>query len=157
MSRRTDTASRRIAASPDALYAAFIDPATLIAWLPPDGMDGRVLEFEPWEGGRYRIELTYASAAPPGGTGKSTAQSDITAGRFLELIPGRRVVQSADFDSADPAFAGEMIITWTFEPVGDSATVTVTAEKVPIGIGEEDHAAGLRSSLDNLARVVARS
>jgi len=157
MSRRTDTARRQIPASPDALYAAFIDPDTLIAWLPPDGMNGRVLQFEPWEGGRYRIELTYASAAPPGGTGKSSPQSDIAAGRFLKLIPGRRVVQLAEFESADPAFAGEMIITWTFEPVGDITTVTVTAENVPTGIAEEDHAAGLRSSLDNLARVVARS
>jgi uncharacterized protein YndB with AHSA1/START domain len=154
MTGRTDTATRLIDASPDAVYAAFVDAEKLIAWLPPEGMSGRVLLFEPWDGGGYRIELTYGSATPPGGAGKSTAQSDIAAGRFVELVPGRRVVQSAEFASDDPAFAGEMIVTWSFEPAGEQTKVTVTAEDVPAGISAEDHAAGLRSSLDNLARFV---
>jgi len=43
---RTDTASRVIAAPPDRVYAALIDPEALTAWLPPDGMSGRFERFD---------------------------------------------------------------------------------------------------------------
>lgn len=148
---RTDRASRFVAAAPDAIYGALLDPDALMAWLPPRGMTGRALLFEPREGGRYRIELSLESE----GTGKTTAKSDVSAGRFLALDPGRRVVQSVAFQSQDPAFAGEMIMTWSLDPAAGGTSVTVTAENVPAGISAEDHAAGLASSLDNLARFLA--
>lgn len=154
MTGRTDRASRLVRASPEAVSGAFLDPRLLMAWLPPKGMTGRTLLFEPWQGGRYRIELRYESAAPPGGVGKSGARSDISAGRFLALEPGRKIVQSVQFESEGPAFAGEMILTWTFEPAGEGTNVIVTAECVPPGISAEDHAAGLASSLANLADLV---
>ncbi|HEX8571797.1 MAG TPA: SRPBCC domain-containing protein [Allosphingosinicella sp.] len=55
---RTDTATNLVGASQDAVYRAFVDAEALMAWLPPKGMSGRILLFEPREGGRYRIELT---------------------------------------------------------------------------------------------------
>ncbi|HWT13669.1 MAG TPA: SRPBCC domain-containing protein [Allosphingosinicella sp.] len=152
---RTDAASRLLAASPDAVFAALVDPGALMAWLPPDGMSGRALLFEPREGGRYRIELRYQDAAAPGATGKTTARTDVTSGRFLALEPGKRVVQSVEFESGDPAFAGEMIMTWSLDPAPGGTRVTVTAANVPAGISAEDHAAGLASSLENLARFLA--
>jgi len=147
-------ATRLIEASADELYNAFVDADSLIAWLPPQGMSGRVLLFEPQDGGRYQIELTYGADAPAG-VGKSTSHSDVTSGRFLALEPGRRIVQSVEFKSDDDAFAGEMIMTWTFEPAGKTTKVTITAENVPAGISAEDHAAGLTSTLENLAAYVA--
>jgi uncharacterized protein YndB with AHSA1/START domain len=148
---RTDTASRLIAAPPEAVYRAFTDPAALMAWLPPKGMSGRALLFEPWQGGRYRIALTYEK----NGKGKTMARTDISAGRFLGLEPDRRIVQSVEFETGDAAFAGEMIITWSLDPAPGGTTVAVTAENVPAGISAEDHQAGLASSLDNLARFFA--
>jgi hypothetical protein len=56
------------------------------------------------------------------------------------------------FESGDPAFAGEMIMTWTFDPAPGGTRVTIVAEQVPAAISAEDHAAGLSSSLENLAR-----
>lgn len=148
---RADRADRFIPASPETLYRAFVDPDALMAWLPPQGMSGRVLLFEPRQGGSYRIELTLEGEGD-GLSGKTTERSDITSGRFVELVPGRRIVQTVEFDSADPAFAGTMVMSWSFEPAPDGARVTVTAENVPSGISAEDHAAGLASSLENLAR-----
>ena len=103
-------------------------------------MSGHILLFEPREGGRYRIELTHQSE----GAGKSSAKSDISAGRFLALEPGRRIVQSVEFESHDPAFAGEMVMTWTFAPApavgaAPATEVTVAAGHVPPGISAEDH------------------
>lgn len=124
-------------------------------WLPPAGMTGRGLEYDFRGGGRYRIELRYAdeTSAP----GKTTGGTDITRGRFVELVPGRRIVQSVEFESSDPAFAGEMTMTWSFEAAPGGALVTVTADNVPSGIRKADHDAGLRSSLDNLAGFFERS
>ncbi len=45
--RRTDMASRVIAASPQVIYRAFIDADAWPQWLPPSGMTGRVDVFEP--------------------------------------------------------------------------------------------------------------
>jgi hypothetical protein len=52
----------------------------------------------------------------------------------------------------DPAFAGEMIMTWSFDPVSGGTSVTIVAEQAPAGISADDHAAGLASSPENLAR-----
>ena len=152
---RTDSASLVIAAPPDVVYRAFEDAAALISWLPPDNMTGRVLEYDFRAGGRYRIELAYAETAPRG-AGKTTSKTDISAGRFLVLEPGQRIVQSVEFESSDPAFAGEMTMTWSFEALAAGTLVTISAENVPAGVTQADHDAGLRSSLAHLARHLAR-
>lgn len=150
---RTDTATRFIPVSAARLYRAFVDPGQLTAWLPPSGMSGRILRFEPRPGGRYRIELTLEDER--GHSGKTTERTDIASGRFLALEPGRRIVQTAEFESADPAFAGTMVMTWSFDAEPGGTRVTVSASDVPAGIAADDHEAGLASSLENLARFVA--
>ncbi len=149
--RRTDTAFLEIAVAPAAVYAAFADPAELMKWLPPGTMTGRALEYDFREGGRYRIALTYDDDAP-NTAGKTAERTDVSTGRFLSLEPGRRIVQTVEFESPDPAFAGEMLMTWSFEPSTSGTRVTITAENVPSGISQADHDEGLRSSLENLAR-----
>jgi uncharacterized protein YndB with AHSA1/START domain len=150
---RTDTASRIIKATPQAIYDAFVDPAALAAWLPPKGMRGDFQRFEPRPGGRYRMTLTYE--APDSAThGKSAADADVVEGKFLELVPGERIVQQADFVSDDPAFAGTMTMSWILVPLPEGTEVTIIADNVPDGIGKADHAAGMASSLENLARFV---
>jgi uncharacterized protein YndB with AHSA1/START domain len=146
---RTDQASRVIAAPLDRVYAALIDPEALTAWLPPEGMSGRFERFAAHPGGSYRLVLTYAdaSAAP----GKSTADTDIVEARFVDIVPEARVVQAVDFVSDDPAQAGTMTMTWEVTPVEHGTRVEFRAENVPAGISATDHAAGLTSSLANLA------
>jgi uncharacterized protein YndB with AHSA1/START domain len=153
---RTDSAARLIHASPDAVFRAFVDPVALIAWLPPKGMSGRILEFEPQPGGRYRIELALEDA-DGGVPGKTTEKTDVASGRFVALEPGRRIVQTVEFDTADPAFAGTMVMRWSLDPAPAGTKVCVRAENVPAGISADDHRAGLASSLENLARFVERS
>ena len=148
---RVDAASRIIAASPAALYRAHMDPQALISWLPPRGMKGHIEQFEPRVGGTYRMVLTYEQSGHAT-QGKTTEQSDVVSGRFVELVQDRLIAQVIEFDSDDPAFAGEMKITWTFTAVAKGTHVMVRCENVPPGIRPEDHQAGLASSLENLAR-----
>lgn len=151
---RTDTASRVIAAPAERIYAAFVDPDALAVWLPPAGMSGRFERFEARPGGSYRMVLTYAdaSAAP----GKATADSDIVQARFVELAPGVRVVQAVDFVSDDPSYSGTMTMTWEVAATEGGSRVTFRADDVPAGISAEDHAAGMESSLDQLAAYTER-
>jgi hypothetical protein len=59
--------------------------------------------------------------------------------------------------SDDPAFAGTMVMTWTITAVGAATRVDIAAEDVPDGISAADHAAGLTSSLANLAAHLERA
>jgi uncharacterized protein YndB with AHSA1/START domain len=149
---RTDTASRLVKASPGVVYNAFVDPAVLAKWLPPKGMRARIERFEPHPGGQYRMVLTYDD--PAGAAGKASADSDIVEGRFVALDPGERIVWEVGFVSDDPAFAGTMTMSWRFKAVRDGTEVTILCENVPAGIGKADHDAGLRSTLENLARFI---
>jgi uncharacterized protein YndB with AHSA1/START domain len=149
---RTDVASRVVSASPEGVYAALVDPQALTAWLPPDGMSGRFERFDARPGGSYRLVLTYAdgSTAP----GKATADSDIVEARFVDIVPGRRVVQAVDFVSDEPAYSGTMLMTWEVTAVEGGTRIEIRADNVPAGISADDHAAGLASSLKNLAAYV---
>lgn len=62
--KRTDTASRVIAASPQALYRAFVDPAAIASWRPPQGMKAEIHTFDPREGGGYRMSFLYTEPDP---------------------------------------------------------------------------------------------
>jgi uncharacterized protein YndB with AHSA1/START domain len=150
----TDAGSRVIAAPPARVFAAFVDQAALTAWLPPGGMHGRFERFDARPGGSYRMVLTYADASA--GPGKATADSDVVEARFIDIVPGVRVVLAVDFVSDDPANAGTMTMTWEFTAVDAGTRVDVRADDVPDGISAEDHAAGLSSSLAKLAAYLER-
>lgn len=151
---RTDTGFRVIAAPPERVYAALVDPEALRAWLPPDGMTGGFDRFDARPGGSYRLILTYAdvSSSP----GKATPDSDVVEARFLDIVPGVRVVQAVEFVSDDPSYAGTMTMTWEVTAVDTGTRVEIRADDVPDGISAKDHAAGLASSLANLAAYLER-
>ena len=146
---RTDTASRVIAASLEEVYAAFIDSDALATWLPPAGMTAEFERFDARPGGSYRMVLTYIDASTA--RGKADADSDIVEARFVRLVPDVRVVQEVDFVSDEPQYAGTMTMTWTVTGVEAGTRVEFRADNVPDGISAEDHAAGMNSSLTNLA------
>ncbi len=126
-----------------------------MAWLPPEGMTGRFERFDARPGGSYRMVLTYADAASTA-PGKASADSDIVEARFIDIVPGARVVQAVDFVSDEPAYAGTMTMTWEVARVDAGTRVAIRAGDVPDGVSAEDHAAGLASSLADLAAYLDR-
>lgn len=140
-----------IPAPRERIYAALLDPVALETWLPPDDMRGRVLEFDARPGGTFRMELTYLD----GSKGTSSEHSDVTEITFIELLPSERIVQRVVFDSDDRSFAGTMIMTWSLVEMREGTEVEIRADDVPSGISPGDHAAGLVSSLSNLAEYLA--
>ena len=143
--------SRVIRARPEELYAAFLDPAALVDWLPPAEMTGRIHEFDARVGGGYRMSLFY----PPGERtfrGKTSDREDMIDVRFVELEPPRRIVEAVNFVTTDPAFSGEMTLTATFEAVSGGTEVTLMFANLPPGLRTEDNETGSRLGLEQLAR-----
>ncbi len=149
--RRTDQVSRIIEAPPHAVYRALVERDALQAWLPPKGMRAEINAFEPWAGGAYHVTLYYENDDT---AGKTAANADVVKGQFVEIVENQRVVQRFAFVSDDTAFAGTMIMTWRLAPVPEGTEVTIVCENVPEGIRKEDHEAGMRSTLGNLAAFV---
>ena len=145
----TDTSSLIIAPSPESVYAALVDRDALTAWLAPAGMSGRFERFDLRPGGSYRMVLSYDD--PTSARGKATADSDIIEARVIVMVPGQWIVLAVDFVADDPGLASTRTMTWAMTAVEGGTRVEVTAEDVPDGVSAEDHAAGLNSSLANLA------
>jgi uncharacterized protein YndB with AHSA1/START domain len=149
---RTDSASRLIDAAPEEVFAALVDEESLVQWLPPSGMTGRFERFDARPGGSYRLVLEYGDGMTGGG--KTRPDADVVEVRFLEIVPSARIVQAVDFVSDDPAFAGTMTMTWELFRERSGTRVEIRAADVPRGITPEDHAAGMNSSLANLATFI---
>jgi uncharacterized protein YndB with AHSA1/START domain len=148
---RTDTASRVIRAPAQKIYAAHVDPQAVATWRPPQGMRAEIYSFDARAGGSYRMAFVYEDASV---AGKTSGNADVFEGHFVELVPGERIVERVEFQSNDPAFAGTMTITTTFRRVAEGTEVTMACSDVPSGISAADHAAGISSSLANLAAFV---
>jgi uncharacterized protein YndB with AHSA1/START domain len=117
-------------------------------------MTGSVLAFSFREGGAYRMRLTYDEAQRT--LGKTSENADQVEVRFVKLVPNERIEQTVAFDSEDPAFSGQMRMTWILASARSGTLVTVRCEDVPTGIRPQDHQAGLKSTLDNLAAFAER-
>ncbi|GEK81555.1 pyroglutamyl-peptidase I family protein [Agrococcus baldri] len=147
-SGRVDRASTVIAAAPGAVYEALLDPVALAAWLPPDDASGTIEAMDAREGGGFTLTLRFTAAVDA----KTTDDTDVSRVTFVELVPGRLVVQRVAFASDEERFGGAMRMTWRLEPVQAGTRVTVAAADVPAGISQADHELGLGQSLANLAR-----
>ena len=112
-------------------------------------MSGTVHVVEPRVGGKIRMSLRYRD--PKDAPGKTSADTDTFRGHFAELVPHQTIVWITQFDSSDPAFAGEMTVTVTLADAHDGTEIAMICDNIPKGIRPEDNAMGCRSSLQNLA------
>jgi len=144
-------ASRVISATPEALYAAFMDPAALVEWLPPAQMTGEIHAFDGRVDGGYQMSLYY----PPDEKafhGKTSEREDRVDVRFVELTPPRRIVEVIRFDTTDETLQGEMTMTASFEPASGGTEVSLHFTNLPPGVRPKDNDEGARASLEQLAR-----
>lgn len=144
-----------IKAPREAVYRAFVDPDALATWLPPAGMSGYVHAFEPRVGGEIRMSLRYRD--PKNALGKSAADTDTFRCRFAELVAPEKIVWIVAFESADPAFAGEMTMTTTLADTPAGTEIAMVCENIPKGISPQDNVMGCRSSLQNLAALLEKA
>jgi uncharacterized protein YndB with AHSA1/START domain len=152
---RTTKVSQIINLPREDVYQAFLEADAVAQWLPPDGMRGHIDLFEPYEGGKFRISLTYENPEDSLG-GKTSEDTDTAEGKFVELLPNEKIVWVSEFDSDQPEYAGEMRITWSLADSDGGTEVSVLCEGIPTGIRLEDNELGSKQSLQKLAAFVER-
>ncbi|GAA1999672.1 SRPBCC family protein [Catenulispora subtropica] len=143
--------TRFIRAPRAAVYRALLDADAVRHWMVPDGMTSEIHSFEGWQGGGFRISLTYDA---PTGAGKTSARTDTFHGRFVELVPDAKVVQAVEFETDDPALRGEMTITYVLTDAEGGTDLAFRHDDLPPGVSPADNELGTRMSLDKLARLV---
>jgi len=143
--------TRHIEAPRAAVYRALLDPGAVREWMVPDGMTSEIHTFEPHEGGSFRISLTYDEETT---AGKTDARTDTFHGRFVRLVADTEVVQAIEFESDDPAMAGEMTVTYTLRDAGGGTDVAAVHKNLPPGVSPEANELGWSISMDKLVRLL---
>lgn len=142
MSTHTVKLHRVLAATPERVYRAFIDPDAMAKWLPPDGFTGKVHQSDARVGGTYRMSFTNFT----------TGQSHAFGGKYLELVPHERLRYTDRFE--DPGLPGEMITTIAITKVSVGVELGIVQEGIPVAIPPEACYLGWQQSLTLLARLV---
>lgn len=133
---------RILRATPERVYRAFIDPAAMVKWMPPNGFVGSIHEMDVRVGGGYRMSFTNFTSG----------QSHAFGGEFLELVPHERIRYADRFD--DPDLPGTMDVLVTFEEVACGTELRLVQEGVPDVIPAEACYLGWQESLILLAKLV---
>ena len=142
MSTNTVRLHRVLAAKPEKVYRAFLDPDAMARWLPPNGFTGKVHNMDAKVGGSYKMSFTNFT------TGKSIS----FGGEFLELVPNERLRYTDNFD--DPNLPGEMQVTIVLKQVFCGTELNITQEGVPAVIPAPACYMGWQESLMLLAQLV---
>lgn len=152
MAATTSTRINRHVNAPRAnVYRALLDARAVATWMVPVGMTSRVHAFDARENGLFRVSLTYDE---PAKTGKTTAHTDTYHGRFVKLVPNERVVEVMEFETADAAMRGEMMVTFTLTDAGGGTDVLAVHDNLPPGLSPADNETGWQMALDKLAAFV---
>ena len=123
-----------VAAPPEEVFSWFVRPELLVRWI---GIDA---ELDPRPGGRFRFEVT---------------DGQWCSGRYLEVVPGRRVVFTWGWDSgAIPVPPGSSTVTVELLEHPDGTLVRL-AHRDLAPEARRLHAEGWSRFLPRLAAVVA--
>ena len=133
---------RVLRTSPEKLFKAFIDPDAMNKWLPPHGFTGKVHSMDARVGGAYKMSFTNFSSG----------NSHSFGGKFVELVPGEKLVYTDAFD--DPKLPGTMKTTVLLTKVSCGTELNVTQEGIPEAIPVEMCYLGWQESLAQLATLV---
>ena len=142
MSTGTVRFHRVLKAPPERIYRAFLDPDAMAKFLPPHGFTGRVLEMDARVGGVYRMQFTNFG----------NGQTHAFGGRYLELVPNERIVNTDLFD--DPNLPGQMVTTISLKAVACGTELTAVQEGIPEAIPVEMCYLGWQETLGLLAQLV---
>ena len=133
---------RVLATKPDKVYRAFIEPDALAKWLPPNGFTCTVHHLDAKAGGTFKMSFRNFT----------TGGSHSFGGKYLELVPGKRLRYTDTFD--DPNLPGEMQVTVTLKNVSVGTDLNIEQAGIPDVIPAESCYLGWQESLKNLAQLV---
>jgi len=130
---------RTVAATPEDVFAAFTDPATMQRWMGPGDVACIAVEANAVAGGRYRIHM------------RSEHGDHVAFGEYSEVVPGRRLVFTWSWASGS---VRNTRVTVRFTPAPDGTEIELVHEKLPEQDAADKHATGWSASLDKLRRLL---
>ena len=142
MSTNTVNLHRVLAAKPEKIYRAFLEPDAMAKWLPPNGFTCRVHHMQAKVGGTYKMSFTNFT----------TEKTMSFGGEYRELIENERLCFTDNFD--DPNLPGEIQVTVILKKVSLGTEMTIVQEGLPTVIPLEACYVGWQQSLNNLAKLV---
>ncbi len=135
MSGNTIQLFRVIKASPALVYRAFLDPAALCKWLPPNGYTCSVEHLNAVVGGTFKMSFcNFASG-----------ESHSFGGKYLELIPEQFIQYTDVFD--DPNLPGVITATISLKKVACGTELQIEQAGIPEQIPVEMCHLGWQDSL----------
>ncbi len=135
---------KKIAATPEEIYAAWTQAELLAQWFAPGTMQAEVLELDARVGGRFRIAM-HESDSDKTHTGY---------GEFVELVPGKRVVMTWGWEN--DMGVHDTLLTANFHTADGGTLIELLHEKLPSQKSADSHTQGWTSCLANLeARIGA--
>jgi uncharacterized protein YndB with AHSA1/START domain len=143
--------SRHVKAARADVYRALLDRQAVQAWRVPNRMTSEVHDFDPREGGTFRVSLSYDGSDD---VGKTSTHTDTYHGHFAKLVPDELVVETIEFETSNPEFRGVMTMTTTLRDVEGGTDVAVQHEGLPAAVSSADNEAGTRMALANLAALL---
>ncbi|MBJ6134020.1 SRPBCC family protein [Ochrobactrum sp. Q0168] len=133
---------RVIAAKPEKVFRAFVEPDAIASWLPPYGYLCTVHELDAKAGGSHKMSFRNFT----------TGHGHSFGGEYLDVVPGERLVYTDKFD--DPNLPGEMKVTVVLKGVSVGTEISIEQEGVPDIIPAEACYLGWQDSLHKLAKLV---
>jgi uncharacterized protein YndB with AHSA1/START domain len=142
MSTNTVNLHRVLAAKPEKIYRAFLEPDAMAKWLPPNGFTCNVHHMQAKVGGTYKMSFTNFT----------TKKTVSFGGEYRELVENERLRYTDNFD--DPNLPGEIQVTVILKKVSLGTEMTIVQEGLPSVIPLEACYVGWQQSLNNLAKLV---
>jgi len=127
--------SRLFDASPERVFAAWLDRERFQAWIGPEGIDCEVELLEPQVGGRYRLVMNTPERVIP------------VSGVFRSIEPSRRLVFTWGWEGDA---IRQSLITLTFKAVGTKTELTLRQEGLGSVESRDGHVRGWNSALNKL-------
>jgi uncharacterized protein YndB with AHSA1/START domain len=100
-----------IDAPPETVFRLLTDPVQYVTW------KGRLAELEPRPGGRFRVEFA--------------STKDVAAGKYVEVIPGRRVVFTWGWEGNEMVPPGSSTVEIDLTPLGSGTRLRLVHRGLP--------------------------
>ena len=100
-----------IAASPETVFRLLTDPVQYVRW------KGKLAELEPRPGGKFRVEFA--------------STKDIAAGKYVEVVPNRRVVFTWGWEGNEEVPPGSSRVEIDLVPEGGGTRLRLVHRGLP--------------------------
>ncbi|PSM18410.1 MULTISPECIES: SRPBCC family protein [Nitratireductor] len=132
---------RLIAAAPDAVFDAWVDPAVLVSWWGPEGVTTPQVALDVQEGGHWSTTMR-----TPGG-------DRVVSGIYRTIERPRLLVFTWAWTRDDGTRGDETVVEVSFDPAPQGTRMRLTQRRFATTDDRDNHRMGWNSSFNDLERL----